>query len=111
VLNGYSQGAMVMTTLMARLPADLQPKVVAAVLYGNPYYKSSSPSAAGTAKGRANGIMPGMGIPASFAMKTRDYCNAGDPVCGAGANVAAHLSYGQYQADGIAFAVSKVNGT
>jgi cutinase len=110
VLNGYSQGAMVMTVLMGRIPANLQSRVVAAVLYGNPYYKSSSPSAAGTAKGRANGIVPIAGIPAAFANKTRDYCNAGDPVCGGGANFMAHVGYGTYQADGIAFAVGKVNG-
>jgi cutinase len=110
VLNGYSEGAMVMTVLMQRLPADLQPRVAAVVLYGNPYYKSSSPAAAGSAKGTANGIMPLAGIPAGFAARTKDFCATGDPVCGAGANVMAHVSYGTYQADGIAFAVAKVRG-
>jgi cutinase len=108
VLNGYSQGAMVMVTLMQRLPADLQPRVVAAVLYGDPYYKSASPSAAGTAKGAANGIVPGLGVPAAFAGRTIDFCNTGDPVCGAGSNISAHLGYGVNQAEGIAFAVKRV---
>ena len=108
VLNGYSQGAMVMVTLMQRLPADLQPRVVAAVLYGDPYYKSASPSAAGTAKGSANGIVPGLGVPAAFAGRTIDFCNTGDPVCGAGNNISAHLGYGVNQAEGIAFAVKQV---
>jgi pimeloyl-ACP methyl ester carboxylesterase len=110
VLNGYSEGAMVMVTLMQRLPAELGNRVVAVVLYGNPYYKSSSPAAAGSAKGMANGIMPIGGVPAAYAAKTRDFCAAGDPVCGAGANVMAHVSYGTYQADGIAFAVGQVRG-
>jgi cutinase len=108
VLNGYSAGALVMVNLMTRIPAELQPRVVAAVLYGNPAYRSTSPAAAGTGKGAANGVMPFGGVPASFADKTRDYCNAGDPVCGAGANGVAHVGYGAYQAEGIAFAVEKV---
>jgi hypothetical protein len=109
VLNGYSQGAMVMVTLMGRIPANVAPRVAAAVLYGDPYYKSNNASAAGTAKGTANGIVPVMGVPAAYATKTRDYCDTGDPVCGAGANIMAHLGYATHQADGIAFAVGKVN--
>lgn len=108
VLAGYSEGAMVMTTLMARLPAAIEPRVVAAVLYGNPYYKSSSPSATGSARGQANGLVPGIGVPAAFAGRTRDYCNTGDPVCGAGSNVAAHLSYSQYNGEAVDFAVGRV---
>ena len=107
VLNGYSAGALVMVTLMNRIPADLQPRVVAAVLYGDPYYNSASPSAAGSGQATA-APRPFGGVPASFAGKTRDYCNAGDPVCGAGSDFAAHLGYGAYQAEGIAFAVEKV---
>jgi cutinase len=110
VLNGYSEGAMVVTTLMGKIPAALKPRVVAAVMYGNPYYKSSSPSAAGSAKGTANGIVPVLGVPADFGAKTRDYCDSGDPVCGAGVNIIAHLGYASHQADGIAFAVGKATG-
>jgi cutinase len=108
VLTGYSEGAMVMTTLMGRIPANIQGRVAAAVLYGNPYFKSGSPAAAGSGKGQANGLVPGQGIPAPFAERTRDYCNAGDPVCGAGSNVAAHLSYSQYDSEAAAFVVKKV---
>jgi cutinase len=110
VLTGYSEGAMVMTVLMGRIPAALQPRVVAAVLYGNPYFKPGSPSAAGSGKASARGLVPVLGVPAAFAGKTRDFCSTGDPVCGGGANVLAHVGYGQYQAEGIAFAVSKVQG-
>jgi cutinase len=110
VLVGYSEGAMVMVTLMGRIPANLQSRVAAAVLYGDPYYKSSSPAAAGSAKGRANGLVPVLGVPAAYAGKTRDYCNTGDPVCGGGANVAAHLSYSTYNTEAVAFAVGKVGG-
>jgi cutinase len=108
VLNGYSAGALVMDTLMTRIPAQLEPRVVAVVLYGNPAYRSSSPAAAGSGKGAASGVMPFGGVPASFAAKTKDFCNAGDPVCGAGVNGVAHVGYGTYQAEGIAFAVEKV---
>ena len=75
---------MVRVTLMQRLPAELGNRVVAVVLYGNPYYKSSSPAAAGSAKGTANGIVPFGGVPAAYAAETRDFRAAGDPVCGAG---------------------------
>jgi hypothetical protein len=108
VLAGYSEGAMVITVLMGRIPAGLQPRVAAAVLYGNPYFKSSSPASAGSGKGAANGLVPGLGVPAGFTGRTRDYCNAGDPVCGAGGNFAAHIQYAQYNGDATAFAVAKV---
>jgi cutinase len=110
VLAGYSEGAMVIVTLMGQLPADLGAKVSAAVLYGDPYYKSDSAAAAGSAKGSANGLIPIMGVPAAYAGKTKDFCDSGDPVCGGGANVLAHIGYGSHDAEGIAFAVSKVSG-
>jgi hypothetical protein len=109
VLNGYSKGGIVMTQVENQIPADLGAKVKAVVMYGNPMHKANSPSSAGTGK-NGTGIYPG-GVPASWTARTRQYCNAGDPVCGAGANIAAHLSYGTTsQADGINFAVSKVRG-
>jgi hypothetical protein len=112
VLNGYSKGGIVMTNVMTQIPADLGAKVKAVVMYGNPHYKANHPEAAGTAKGgTARGLFPGAGVPASWAARTRDYCNTGDPVCGAGANVMVHVGYaGTSQADGINFAVGKVNG-
>jgi cutinase len=110
VLAGYSEGAMVITVLLGRIPANLQGRVAAAVTYGNPYHKPNSPSSAGSGKG-GNGLVPGAGIPAAYTERTRDYCNAGDPVCGAGADVSAHLAYGQYNDDAVAFVVARVQGT
>jgi cutinase len=111
VLNGYSKGGIVMTDVMKKISQDLGAKVKAVVMYGNPYYKANQPEAAGSAKGgMARGIYPGMGVPASWSARTKDFCNQGDPVCGAGANIAMHLAYGSTaQAEGISFAVSKVN--
>jgi cutinase len=111
VLNGYSKGGIVMTDVMKRLSPDLAAKVKAVVMYGNPYYKANQPEAAGSAKGGlARGIYPGAGVPREWSPRVKDFCNQGDPVCGAGANIAMHLAYGTTaQADGINFAVSKVN--
>jgi hypothetical protein len=109
VLNGYSKGAIVMTNVMRQISPDLAPKVKAVVMYGSPMHKANSPSSAGTGK-NGNTMMPGT-VPAAWTSRTRQYCHAGDPVCGAGANFMAHVGYGQYQADGIAFAVRLVNGS
>jgi cutinase len=110
VLNGYSEGAMVVVTLMGQLPADLGAKVAAAVLYGNPYFKANTAASAGTAKSTGTGLVPIMGIPAGYVARSIDFCDTGDPICGAGANIMAHLGYGAHQAEGIAFAVAKVRG-
>src|SRR4051794_3975568 len=111
VLNGDSKGGIVMTDVMKKISPDLGAKVKAVVMYGSPSYKANQPEAAGSAKGgMARGIYPGLGVPASWSARTKDFCNQGDPVCGAGANIAMHLAYGSTaQADGIAFAVGKVN--
>jgi cutinase len=100
-LTGYSQGGMVMTGVFQKLPANVASKVIGGVLYGNPYYKAGSPTAAGPDKS-AQGIIPG-GIPASWGGKVHDYCVVGDTVCGSGSKggtglpaagiSAAHMTY------------------
>ncbi|MFD0902923.1 cutinase family protein [Actinomadura sediminis] len=87
VIGGYSQGASVtdiaigIPTVLGRggtIPENLAPRVKAVVVYGNPLrlYGQTVNSASRTYGGRA-----------------LDICNAGDPVCGAGANFFAHLTY------------------
>jgi cutinase len=90
VLVGYSQGAQVMDMALgvdmtdtgdggppvATIPAALEPRVAAIVLYGNPLNLL-----------RRN-------LPPPYAGRTLDICAAGDPVCEPGGmNIAAHISY------------------
>jgi hypothetical protein len=90
-LTGYSQGAMVVTRVL-QSPGDLGGRLAGGVLYGNPYYKGTSPTAAGPDKAAA-GLVPGSGIPALWGGKVRDYCYNGDTVCGSKATGGSHLSY------------------
>jgi cutinase len=95
VLSGYSKGAMVQVLAMPRIPANIEPRVKAVVLFGDPFHDSNSKANApglGNAGG-APGLVPGINIPQQWRDKTRDYCNTGDPICGAGINIAAHLAY------------------
>lgn len=87
VIGGYSQGASVtdiaigIPTPLGRggtIPADLAPRVKAVVVYGNPL--------------RLYGQTVNSASPA-YGRKALDICNGGDPVCGAGANFFAHLTY------------------
>ncbi|MFV2177780.1 cutinase family protein [Actinomadura sp. LOL_016] len=106
VIGGYSQGASVtdiaigIPTLLGSggtIPANLAPRVKAVVVYGNPLrlYGQTVNSASRV-----------------YGPKAKDICNAGDPVCGAGANFFAHLSYplnGTVD-EGARFAAGKVRG-
>ena len=92
VLGGYSQGAAVVDMLAgvpplgnrigevgsaAPLPASLNGNVAGAAVFGNPSAKFGvSLSSAGT-----------------FAGKSIDLCNDGDPICSDGRNPFAHTSY------------------
>ncbi|MDO3649860.1 cutinase family protein [Nocardia mangyaensis] len=93
VLVGYSQGANVVANALgvssegarvggpitATLPAHLQPRITAVLLFGNPI----------------RGI--GKTITGPYADRTYDVCNTNDPVCDPGGtdwNV--HLHYGWY---------------
>jgi cutinase len=119
-LTGYSQGGMVMTGVFQKI-GDLAPRIIGGVLYGNPYYKGSSPTASGPDRA-AMGIIPGTGIPASWGGKVHDYCAQGDTVCGSGTNGAVglpqgisaqHLSYPRsaLERDAIAWAVGLIKGS
>ena len=87
VLGGYSQGASVtdiaigIPTLLGSgraIPMELAPRISAVVVFGNP------------------ARLFGQTVNSSLLLGGRalDVCNAGDPVCGAGVNVLAHLTYG-----------------
>ncbi|MET9505600.1 cutinase family protein [Streptomyces sp. NPDC006259] len=105
VLVGYSQGANVVdnsigissagaavgSPIVATIPAALESKVAAVLLFGNPI-RAIGKSVTGT-----------------YQSRTLDICADGDPVCESGGNnVTAHLSY-RADADAAAtFAAGKV---
>ncbi|EFC81230.1 cutinase family protein [Parafrankia sp. EUN1f] len=104
VLGGYSQGASVtdisigIPTLLGSgetIPTNLAPRVAAVVVFGNPLalYGQHIPTAS-----------------ALYGSKAKEYCNLGDPVCAAGVNTLAHLTYGYdgSTTSGAAFAAAKV---
>jgi cutinase len=96
VLTGYSKGAMVVVDAMSMIPAAIEQRVKAVVLYGNPFHDPRSKANApgiGNNSPNAGGLVPGVNIPMKWRDKTRDYCNTGDPICGAGVNILAHLAY------------------
>lgn len=100
ILVGYSQGANVVDNslgvssqgsatgggIVATIPAGVQPRVDAVLLFGNPI--------------RALGRRVG----GDFLDRTLDVCATGDPVCGGGFNAAAHLSYGRVASTAASFA-------
>ncbi len=109
VIGGYSQGATVtdiaigisgagMATGGDSIPAGIAPRVAAVVVFGNPLGLTRRSIAESSQ---------------TYGPKAKEFCNDGDPVCGAGANIAAHLSYA---IDGSAteaaqFAAGKINGS
>lgn len=87
ILVGYSQGAVVVHGVLGTglvlglpgiqtLPGDLEWRVAAVLLFGDPVRAS------------------GWNVPDQYAWRTADYCAAGDPICGAGSDPAAHMNYG-----------------
>jgi cutinase len=86
VLVGYSQGADVMHSAAVKLPADLHPRVVAVVMFGDP--GNMGPSAKSPLGGTVSVF------PRALANRLMENCAKGDPVCGAGSNILAHLTYG-----------------
>lgn len=107
VIGGYSQGATVTdiaigirgagTSSGTPIPANLAPRVAAVVVFGNPLGLSGRTIA---------------GSSATYGPKAREFCNSGDPVCGGGANFAAHVGYASNGATtaGGRFAAARVNG-
>jgi cutinase len=105
VLGGYSQGASVTdiaigipTVLGAggAIPTDLAPRVKAIVVFGNPLRLF------GQTINTASSL---------YGAKALDTCADGDPVCGNGVNVLAHLTYAFDGSTTTAaqFAASKIN--
>jgi cutinase len=87
VLGGYSQGATVVdlalgirtgTTTGTAIPAALEPRVAAIVVFGNPLGISGRTIATASP---------------TYAARARDFCATGDPVCGGGSSFSAHLAY------------------
>jgi cutinase len=106
VIGGYSQGATVtdiaigirgVGTRGEAIPAALEPRVAAVVVYGNPL---------GLRRQTIAQASP------AFGPKAIEFCNTGDPVCGGGNTFAAHLAYtrnGTVQ-DGAEFAARQLGG-
>lgn len=106
VVGGYSQGGSVtdiaidIPTVLGigdSIPAQFQDRIRAVVVFGNPLALFG------------DAIMDD----AKWGSRAREFCNFGDPVCGAGVNVLAHLTYGfDGSADeGAAFAVEQVRAS
>lgn len=87
VLVGYSQGAAVVHAALGtgavswypgrvQLPGELGDRVAAILLFGDAMQAA------------------GQSVPGWYAGRTGSWCTGGDPICGAGVNAAAHVSYG-----------------
>lgn len=104
ILVGYSQGANVVDNsigissdgavvggpITATIPASIEPRISAVLLFGNPI----------RAIGRE--------VTGTYKSRTLDICADGDPVCGAGFDIFAHLSYGDDADRAASFAAGKV---
>ncbi|KUO21113.1 cutinase family protein [Streptomyces dysideae] len=105
ILVGYSQGANVVdnsigvssagavvgSPIVAMLPAAVEPKVAAVLLFGNPI-RALGKSVTGT-----------------YQSRTIDFCAKGDPICENGGNdVGAHLGYTADADAAATFAAGKV---
>ncbi|MDX2700211.1 cutinase family protein [Streptomyces ipomoeae] len=105
ILVGYSQGANVVdnsigissagavvgSPIVATIPAALEPKVAAVLLFGNPI-RALGKSVTGT-----------------YQSRTIDFCATGDPVCeNGGTDVGAHLGYTANADAAAGFAAGKV---
>lgn len=105
ILVGYSQGANVVdnsigissagavvgSPIVATIPAALEPRVAAVLLFGNPI-RAIGKSVTGT-----------------YQSRTIDFCAEGDPVCEAGGDdTLAHLGYTANADAAAAFAAGKV---
>ncbi|WP_267897887.1 cutinase family protein [Nocardia suismassiliense] len=101
ILVGYSQGAVVthgvlgtgiVTALggMHTLPFDMEWRVAAVLLFGDPVR------------------LVGWNVPDLYGWRTANYCTGGDPVCGAGFDFGAHGNYGWAMWPAAEFAASRV---
>jgi cutinase len=87
VIGGYSQGASVtdiaigIPTILGTgttIPASLASRIAAVVVFGNPLALTGETITSASPH---------------YARKAAQFCDTGDPVCGAGGNVQAHLDY------------------
>jgi len=87
VIVGYSQGASVtdiaigIPTILGTgttIPASLASRIAAVVVFGNPLALTGETITSASPH---------------YARKVAEFCDTGDPVCGAGGNVQAHLDY------------------
>jgi len=95
---GYSQGAGVMHAAAAKFDQAAISKVVAAVMFGDPGFKTA------TAK---------TPFPAPIQMRLMENCNPGDPVCDpSGGEFSGHLQYSKasYQKPSADFIVAAFKG-
>jgi len=105
ILVGYSQGANVVdnsmgissdgavvgSPIVATIPAAVEPRVAAVLLFGNPI-RALGKSVTGT-----------------YQSRTIDFCATGDPICqNGGTDVLAHLGYTSDAGAAATFAASKV---
>lgn len=101
VLVGYSQGAAVVHAALGtgavswtpgrvQLPGELGDRVSAILLFGDPMQAI------------------GWGVPGAYAWRAGIWCTGGDPVCGAGMNSAAHVTYGGSMVAAANFAADRI---
>ncbi|KAI7955860.1 hypothetical protein MJO29_007259 [Puccinia striiformis f. sp. tritici] len=111
VLMGYSAGSMVQSQILASqdLPSK---KVVATILFGNPYFKAGAPQnkcEAETGKGIAAGMM--IKVPEEYTDTIFDCCLNGDVICQSPGGMSSRLNYeGKPAAEAEAFIISKLQG-
>ena len=84
VLGGYSQGAAVTEMATSAMPPGVADHVAAVALFGRPSSAYSDSLVGG---------IPLPTISPRYAAKTIDLCIPDDPICSAGNNMMAHISY------------------
>ena len=84
VLGGYSQGSTVIDLATTQLPGPVADHVAAVALFGEPSSGFSS---------MLYGGQPLPAISPLYAGKTISLCAPDDPICSAGGNIMAHVSY------------------
>ncbi|MEE6177282.1 cutinase family protein [Mycobacterium sp. 050134] len=84
VLGGYSQGSTVIDLATNQMPAPVADHVAAVALFGEPSSGFSSMLYGGQPLPTINPI---------YASKTISLCAPDDPICSAGGNIMAHVSY------------------
>jgi cutinase len=89
-LGVSSQGAVVGSPITATIPAAIEPRVKAVLVFGYPL----------RALGR--------GITGTYQSRTLDICARGDIVCGGGTSVIAHLSYPSHAQEAATFAAGRL---